>query len=288
MKKDYSKETKGFIIVESSMEDAEFRIASEYEDRVIAEGVLQRANVENRNRRCYAREDLFREIHSPRTQELVRTGNFKGEAGHPSSTELSRQQKIDPQLEQVLYTKLWMEGDYVKAHFMGTNNALGESFDKDLRMGQKPSFSLRALGSINNKNGKSWVTNLRIITYDRVYYPSHKEAYTSKLISEGAELLEENFIFKTPDIVRENGNILEVEEGYQIITPVTNKNVIDYITQESTNLDTIIHNFDTIYNSIKLSEDGTRVTLVDENYDTIVVPLERHIQNELMDYFSKL
>ena len=101
-------------------------------------------------------------------------------------------------------------------------------------------------------------------------------------------MLDIKLLRENPDVVRENGNILEVEEGYQIITPVTNKNVIDYITQESTNLDTIIHNFDTIYNSIKLSEDGTRVTLVDENYDTIVVPLERHIQNELMDYFSKL
>ena len=288
MKYKNSDVAKGFIICEGSNSDVEFNITGDYNgERVIAEGTIQEAEVQNRNRRCYGRDDLFREIHSPRTRELVTTGNFKGEAGHPSSNDLARQQKIDPQLEQVLFTKLWMDGNLVKANFMGTNNALGESFDKDLRMGQKPSFSLRALGSIENRGGKSYVRNLRVITYDRVYYPSHTKAYTSKIISEGAEYLEDNFIFRTPDIVTENGNIMEVEEGYQIITPITNRSVVDYIMQESANLDTIIKNFDTIYESISVSEDGKYVTLVDKNYETIMMPLERHIQNEIMNFCCK-
>lgn len=278
----------GYIVCEASNSEVEFQIKEEYKDRVIAEGVIQEAEQENRNKRCYSREDLYKEIHSARTRELIATGNFKGEAGHPSSKDLTRQAKIDPQLEQVLYTKLWMDGDLVKAHFMGTNNVLGESFDKDLRMGQKPSFSLRALGSIENRGGKAYVKNLKIITYDRVYYPSHQKAYTSRIISEGAEFLQENYLFKTPDIVKELGNVQEVEEGYQIVTPISNKTVVDYIIQESGNLNTIIQNFDTIYESIKLSEDCKEITLVTKDYETIVLPLEKHVKNEIMNFCCKL
>lgn len=281
--------TIGFIINEAStFEPIEFTVKDEYKDRVIAEGILQEAEKVNRNKRCYTREDLFREINSAKTKELVSSGNFVGEAGHPSSTDLARQSKVDPTLEQVRYIKLWMDGDLVMGHFMGTSNALGEAFDKDLRMGCKPSFSLRALGSIENRGGKAYVKNLKIITYDRVYYPSHQKAYTTKIISEGADFMQENFLFKTPNIVKESGNIQEVEEGYQLIVPISNKTVIDYIVQESSNLNTIIANFDTIYESIRLSEDCRQITLITKDYDTIVLPLERHVKNEIMNFCCKL
>ena len=274
-----------YIICESSAKDAEFNIVAQKTDFVIAEGVIQEAEEENRNRRVYGHDDLFREIHSAKQQELVSTGNFKGEAGHPSANDLVRQQKIDPTLEQVWYTKLWMEGNYVKARFRGTNNDLGRSFNQDLLDGQKPSFSLRALGTIQNEHGKAYVRNLRIITYDRVYYPSHSKAYTQKIVSERASISPYIYI---PDKIKEAGNIQLVEEGFQIITPITNASVRDYILQESCNLNTIIDNFDTFYESIQLSSNGKEVTLIDKNYDRIVVSLEQHIQNEIMDFCDKL
>jgi hypothetical protein len=276
-----------YIICESSKQDVEFNIVNQNRNFVIAEGIIQEAEEENRNRRCYGHDDLFKEIHSPKQQELVTSGNFKGEAGHPSANDLARQQKVDPTLEQVWYTKLWMEGNYVKAHFRGTNNELGRSFNDDLMDGQKPSFSLRALGTIMQERGKAYVRNIKIITYDRVYYPSHPKAYTTKIISEGVSKGNEKYIY-VPEKVSEAGNIQLVEEGFQIITPITNSSVRNYIMAESANLNTIINNFDTFYESIQLSEDGREVTLIDKNYDRIVVPLERHVQNEIMDFCYKL
>lgn len=276
-----------YIICEAASKEVQFNIVNQNREFVIAEGIIQEAEEENRNKRCYAREDLYKEIYAPKQQELVSTGNFKGEAGHPSANDLARQQKIDPFLEQVWYTKLWMEDNYVKAQFRGTNNELGRSFNDDLRDGQKPSFSLRALGTIMQENGKAYVRNLKIITYDRVYFPSHPKAYTTKIISESASRQHDKFIY-VPKMVTERGNIQAVEEGFQIITPITNASVRDYIMAESANLNTIINNFDTFYESIILSEDGTQVTLVDKNYERIIIPMERHIQNEIMEFCSKL
>jgi hypothetical protein len=228
----------------------------------------------------------FRRSHRKTPPEISLRRNFKGEAGHPSANSLERQQKIDPTLEQVWYTKLWMDGNYVKAQYRGTNNELGKSFNQDLIDGQKPSFSLRALGTIQNEHGKAYVRNLRIITYDRVYYPSHSKAYTQKIVSESASA-ESSYIY-IPDYIEKKGNIQLVDENYQIITPVTNKSVRDYILQESGNLDIIIKNFDTFYESITLSPNGKEVTLIDKNYDRMVIPLEKHIQNEIMNFCDKL
>ena len=69
---------------------------------------------------------------------------------------------------------------------------------------------------------------------------------------------------------------------------MTNQSVIDYIKQESGNLNTIIENFDTFYESITVSPDGKTVSLVSKNYDTMVVSLERHVQNEIMNYCLKM
>ena len=274
----------GYIICESSTRDAEFQITSEMSGRVIGEGILQEAEKENRNKRCYATADLAREIAAPRQRELISTGNMIGEAGHPMSTDLRRQSTIKPDKGQVLYTKFWMEGPLVKGRFMGTFNALGEEFDRSLRAGCKPSFSLRALGSIQTVGGKAYVKNLKLITYDRVIYPSHDKAYTSKVLSESVAMYE-GHEFQPND---ENDNQILVQEGYQVIAPVTNQSVIDYIKQESGNLNTIIENFDTFYESITVSPDGKTVSLVSKNYDTMVVSLERHVQNEIMNYCLKM
>ena len=279
----------GYIINESAATEIEFKVKNDDGYRVLAEGTIQEAEQLNRNRRVYAHKDLYREIYvTPRTKELLTTGNLKGEAGHPDAKDLARQAKIEPKLVQVQYTKLWMDGNKVKAHFRGTNNQFGDEFDKDLRYGEKPSFSLRALGSIENRNGKAYVNNLRIITWDRVYYPSHPTAYMEKIISEGTELMDKPYKLKANmDMIKEYGNTQAVEEGYQIIAPFSNKSVVDFIKQESCNLQTIIENFDVFYQSISLSESGKMVTLVDKNYDTIFVPLEKYIQNEIMYYCLK-
>lgn len=277
-------------VINESLEDAvSFDIVDENKQTgfVIAEGIIQQAGKMNRNRRYYTQEDLHKEIYSDRIRELVTTGNFKGEAGHPLDMNLSRQQKVDPTLEQVWYTKVWMDGDYVKAQFRGTNNELGRAFNEDLKCGQKPSFSLRSLGSIRIVNGKSNVTNLRIITYDRVYYPSYDNAYTERIVSESTDFNSPSYPYE--EYLNSMGNRQVIGESVKdSIAPILNKDVTDLLLRESYSFNQICEDFSPIYKSIKLSDDKKKVIMVDESYNTIIVPLNRYVTNKIDEFCSRL
>ena len=247
--------------------------------RVIAEGTLQDMDVENRNRRIYAKADLSPEINGARMTELIKAKEMKGELGHPLSDDLVRQQTIDPKLVCVLFTKIWIEGNKVKGQFKGTNNAYGDEFDCDLRDGCKPAFSLRALGSVENINGKAYVKNIKIITYDRVIFPSHRAAYTEKIVSESA-------IDGTP--VYENGIYVTKDDPGRIINlkGTDAKTVISRLQRESANLDKIISTFDGLMDRISLVNES-QVMMTNRFGDKFYVNLENHIDNLINEFCIK-
>lgn len=270
----------GYIICESPTRSEDTKIVSERNNRVIAEGTLQDVGVVNRNSRIYEAKDLFPELTCARTKELLRTGNMKGENGHPMSKELARQQTIDPNNVVVKFLKFWTEGDKIKAQFKGTNNQLGEDFNNDLLDNELPSFSLRALGGIETRNGKAYVKNVKIITYDRVIYPSHKVAYTERIVSESATLQ-----------AQKSDTKLIVPDDYKgILIPITNESVIRAIQHESANVSTILKNFDVRYENVTIipTVTGSKVQMVDEAGNVIVVGLEKHIHNEIMNYCASI
>ena len=164
-----AQETSVLNIIEESNKTEDMIISQEKgPNRLIAEIQLQDADRENRNKRWYAISDLRKEIYGDRVTELVKAKSFKGEAGHPLSDSVVRQQTIDPKLVCINHIKVWIDKDTVKAHTKGTNNSYGKEFDDDLRSGESPAVSLRALGSIENVDGKPYVKHLRIITYDKI------------------------------------------------------------------------------------------------------------------------
>lgn len=247
--------------------------------RVIAEGTLQDMDVENRNRRIYAKADLIPEINGPRMKELIEAKQFCGEYGHPLSDDLVRQQTIDPKLVCVRFNKVWVEGNLVKARFQGTNNDYGSYLDADLREGCKPAFSLRALGAIENVNGKAYVKGIKIITWDSVIYPSHKVAYTSNIVTEstmdGKPLYENQIVVPHDD----PGTIITLRESDA-------RTVISRLQRESANLDCILNTFDGIYDKISQVNENT-IMLTNAMGGKISVNLESHVQNLIMDYVTK-
>lgn len=265
------KQTIGFIIHEATNE-SEMVVVDDKKKRVVAETILQDADSVNRNGRCYKASDLKKEIESDRIKELIDAKEFKGEAGHPVDTEIGRQQTVLPTLACFRIDKIWMEGNLVKGLVRGTNNALGEEFDMDLREGGKKAFSLRALGSIVNESGRNYVSNLKIITYDHVIFPSHKKAYTTKLISESASF----------------GNNVQYEETNSgLLIPITNNEVINYIKTESANLNQIFNTFDTLMESCTM-RGKNQVQLVTKSGEVLIVNLENYISDEIMNYSFKM
>lgn len=263
--------TIGYVILEAGDTESNATIISttEHDRRVIAEGIVQEAELENRNGRSYLLTDLKREIGCERTIELITSGNMKGEAGHPLDSDIIRQQTILPDRCNVKYLKFWTEGNLIKAQFRGTNTALGDAFDADLRDGDKPSFSLRALGTLEVSKGRNLVRNLKMITYDNVIYPSHKKAYTDGILTESAV---------TKDI-------MDINEHGRLI-PITNKVILDYIKLESANVKNILKQVDVLYESVEIINNKKDVKLVSRNGDIFVINLESYIRNEISEYYK--
>ena len=271
-------DTLGYVIIETATTSSDImptKILEKRPDgRVLAEGCVQEANMKNRNGRFYDSRDLFPELVAPRQLELLRTGNMRGENGHPISKDLTRQQTIDPNNCVVVYTKFWTDGDLVMANYFGTYNSLGEEFDKELRNGMSPSFSLRALGTIKNTGRGAEVKGIKLITYDRVIYPSHNKAYTHKLVSESAS-------------VNENNMYLDDNDPGRLI-PITNQSVLDYIKTESCTFKQIKESFDLLYDDIKLINGRSQVQLTDKAGGIFVINLENYIHNEIMEAVTRV
>ena len=258
----------GYIIHESTMESKP-NVINEDGKRVVAEAVMQDADNQNRNGRCYRQRDLQREINCPRTKELITFKNLKGELSHPTDPSIARQQTIDGKLCCFRMDKLWMDGNLVKAIVRGTNNDYGEEFDEDLREGETKAFSLRALGSIVTENGRNYVDNLRLITYDCVIYASHPCAHTTKIISESGDVV----------------NYTKTESG--LLIPITTESVISYVKSESANLKNVFNTFDTLCESMAVINRGKDVQMITKSGDMLVINLESYIQNEIMEYCNK-
>lgn len=263
----------GYAICENLSQVKDMKIVdSTSSGKPIGEGILQEVEEDNRNGRYYEKNQLFPQLKTERTLELLKTGNFKGENGHPMTNDIKRQATIDPNNVCVKFLDIWTEGNFIKAKFTGTNNALGESFNQDLLDGELPSFSLRALGSIVNKSGHACVRNIKLITWDRVIYPSHKRAYTERLVNESTIL------------VPETSRLFIDEDYHGFITPITNEKVINLLKQESANINFVMDNFNGIYESIQLLNNGRNIQLNDNKGNCLIVNLEHHVRDILMDY----
>lgn len=294
----------GYIINESGIMTGEFNtfdsssasikkmdMKFHNENRVIGYGVLQTADEKNRNRRIYRREDLAREINAPRQLELLSAGQLCGESGHPIGADaqtLVRQQTIDPKNTCVRFLKLWMEGNNVMAFFEGTNNEAGETFDKDLRMGIKPAFSLRALGTIKATPSGAYVENLKMITYDYVIYPSHKGAYTLGVVNESASnIFESGFSLTegtdaTKSYIKEftNNDVVKALQDQSSMK----ESAISFIKDRSLNFKMLCELYDmTKFDTIDIIN-SKKIALTEAGNATIVMNIEDYIAKELQNY----
>ena len=69
----------GNVILEGATTVEDTLITNGNSKRVVAEGTLQDMDVENRNRRIYAKADLMPEINGPRMRELRKAKQLCGE-----------------------------------------------------------------------------------------------------------------------------------------------------------------------------------------------------------------
>lgn len=153
----------------------------------------------------------------------------------------------------------------------------GTALTKNIIQGENPSFSLRALASLEKKGNVSYVNRPpKVITYDEVNLPSHKEAYAeprkTKVISDGnTEYTYENVKVKNGEIAIEAADIK------------------DMLLAKSDNLKIVCESFDIDPATVKLINGGKQLS-AKSGRDTLVWAMESTLCRETADmwkYFSR-
>ena len=141
----------------------------------------------NRNRRLWKAEQVRAMANDRPVQELIEKGSFVGEAGHPvpmdGKVTIERILTIDPlRCSHRIVSLSWPTNDelhgVVETLDEGPGSP-GDRFYRNICQGIIPAFSLRSLVPQRKEaDGSTIVLGPgRMVTYDRVYLPSHQEAY---------------------------------------------------------------------------------------------------------------
>ena len=142
----------------------------------------------NRNGRLWKADQIKKMAEAPEVVELIKHGSFVGEAGHPLPTadkdwSLKRICSIDPLRTSHRITSLNWKTPQLLYGIIETldegEGTPGRRFMKNIQQGIDPAMSLRSLvPQQRNRDGTIDVLGPgRMVCYDRVYLPSHKEAY---------------------------------------------------------------------------------------------------------------
>ena len=261
----------GFLIVESATEPVRPNIIEHSKDNVVIEAVLQEAEAGNRNKREYAFDGLDGAIRSPQIQEKLQRKSLFGEAGHPLSDSIERQTYIDQTRMSHVITKIWWEQMIMKGVVASTNTACGRDFADLVRQGTEVAFSMRGLGGVTRKKGE--ITRiekpLHIITYDWVVFPSHSNAYQTKILKEHVQ--------------SEKGSLV-LSEG--LVLPMEMSEVFNFIKEESFNVKTAVDELELDARQFTVSESFDTVSFNSED-GRVVLYVESDIQKEINDFFKK-
>ena len=151
------------------------------------DATLQTFNCQNRMRRQYDPHNLVSVIdNDERIQTLVRQNKWRGELNHPNP-EIKGEQYSDirmtipePMRTSHMIRKNRLEGDKYKGIITthpGTECGQAAS-SEIIDLGAVPSFSVRLLGNMipNAPAGQPNMRVTKVITYDMVDFPSHRDA----------------------------------------------------------------------------------------------------------------
>ena len=152
---------------------------------------LQTFGNRNRNRRLWLSKWMKPMINAPEVQELIRNGGVPGENGHPvpASGEVTMERilTIDPNnISHVIKSFNWTGDNQLDGviETVDDGNGPGDKFKRHIMQGLPVSFSTRSIiPQRKNPDGSTDQTGPgRYVTSDRVFVPSHKEAYINTSI----------------------------------------------------------------------------------------------------------
>ena len=137
---------------------------------MILTGKLQEAEVQNGNGRVYPRKILEREMKN--YMMLVKDRRALGELDHPDDSVINLKNASH------MVTDAWWDGNNVMGKVKILNTPSGKILQQLVNDGVKLGISSRALGSVNESDGRTMVQeDLQLICFDFVSEPSTPNAF---------------------------------------------------------------------------------------------------------------
>ncbi len=225
-------------------------------NKTIVKCILQDLNNKNRNGRVYPKDRAVAMLNCEKIQEQLSYNGLKGEAGHPMTS--------------------YIEGDYIMGEVMASG-PYGKYFEEDIVEGEFPAFSFRGIGNIEVVRGIPHAIIADPVTWDRVYYPSHRCAYMTGTINEMTTSINESAI-----PLNESSNELIMTESKSILIP---ENTFSFIKDESKKIKRISEALDVeAVKVINYSKTNNTVTVLSEDGSSFMCTLEHYVAKQIKSY----
>lgn len=228
--------------------------------------ILQETETENQNRRKYIHKALADGMYG--YQSTIKTGRAFCEENHPAGADVTRFTSIDlGNINSRILQTTWNK-NILNGTLETLNNAKGKDLRGLIEQGIPCGYSMRGLGKTMASKTSPGITevvsNMKIIAFDNVANPSHKNAVLQSI-------LEENII-TDDDVVK---MLLSESDKLQLLREsLHNDNLAIF---EDSKTENNIH-YNLFENTVQFCTNGS----------CMKVFLEEHIQNEFKSSFSKL
>lgn len=241
---------------------------------------LQSFDVMNRNHRMYTADNIWSCIMQEKVQCLLRDGCWFGEWDHPTPEKKDEQlsperiQNVPPEKRAFKIMNPKRVGNLLQGTIQSAQNEIGISYGKEILAGWKPSFSARAIATLKLINNKPTVDVRRLITYDSVWYPSHKEAHAitnAKAINKSIQTFTES----VSDIKTSIMNAM-----------IPLKEILEAVGKTDVNTQLIMESFDLPLDSITGITPDRKFAIIKDEHNTIYAGISPETKNRVDDFFD--
>lgn len=253
--------------------------------------VLQSFRCLNRNGRKYWGPNLDEMLHAERILTMLSTNAWYGEMDHPYAAhegeKLSseRIQIIEMSRRSHKILRPEVHGDLLRATIQtASGTEYGMGFYREIIQGLIPSFSCRALAGIQMINGEPYVICRKLITYDWVLYPSHKEANMDgkpKFITKKAAAT----VLESAGMVTEQA-VNDIRNSYTKDVLIPLEEILRYAGKKDPTVNVIMESFGLSLDDLKGFDSTLQHAILVDGSNTIYANISPKTRNEVVDFLT--
>lgn len=253
--------------------------------------VLQTFRCINRNGRKYWGPNINDMLKAERIVTMLSTNSWYGEMDHPyalhKNQDLSSERIQTIEMSRRSHKILVPEvhGDILRAKIQtASGTEAGRGFCDEIIQGLIPSFSCRAIAGIQMIEGEPYVIVRKLITYDWVLYPSHKEANMDgkpKFIMKSSALVS----LESAGIDRSR-EIDDIRNQYTQDVLIPLKEILEYAGMKDPNTQVILEAFDLSLDDIVGFDNGLNHAIIRDGDNTIYANISPKTKHEVSNFLS--